>query len=1166
MRSFFIALLVVFTSLSAFNQTSNITDIRNIFDEKGDYYFQKEEYKKAILYFNMAFQKDSKNYYSVLRKAEAFEALGLYPQAVACYQLAFESNLRISNVYRLQYALALLEVGNVSEFEKWISQYKEVVTSDTRGKNYIATKDDRAKLYKDTTIIKVTSVDEINTVASEITPMPREEQLIFASNAQNNIYHLLATDYSSGKLTKAEPYNTSLNSSNNELAANFYDISNSLYFSRSGDNNSDLKTFETFIPLNAQENLEVIEVSIEGFTNIGHVAFNSEGTSMFFVSDATGGNGGLDIYSADFENGQWVSPKNLGASINSNGDDMYPFIVNDTILYFSSDGHNGFGGFDLYKANLNTGKIENLGGSINTAYNEFSLSFTNNGNTAYFASDRPGGKGGEDIYRAHILDLQIKYAYVHKVRTNIEDDKINLYISNGDEYNIASGDSGFDFSFLPQEPYKLVIQRENTTADNIVKKQNYATTELLKPQPTQKAEIPLQAGMKFQFTAGFRPLSNAYVSDLENMAGDYQTSETSTIDLTALAKELLFTDGEIYTIRFVKDKERTTGYKAKGESSLFVNNEEVNLFGQTFFIVLPLDNEANFNIATDIDHFKENFNPKKYGVVIDKGAVFTDDTEADKQLISLLVNTENISDISTENKLNAEYISIIPGSEYILSMSKLDQTTNEEIEIFVPLTRGVKYNLGSEPDAQDEFEKAFATLIAGREGLEPSNEEVIDISILSKELDFQAGDIMSFNLLPAKSFGKVNYSTEETRLTLDGQEIKLNKEDRYAINVPFLKDRNLNIQTDINYVLENFELQDIVIALDTIPFFWEIAVDTTGLSTSSADWLSVKVNTEKADEVESKNQLVSNELSIIPGKEYILTVSKKDAITGKETEIIVPLTRKVKYDFTSKPMSESEYQKSLNDFLASQDEFETTGGELIDISMLSKELEIKEGDDVSFSLLPAKVFKDGKIITEASRSNLYLDQKVVEFTQIQKYTINIPLNDQQVNIQTDIEHIQEIFEPGSYTLDVDTLSFFAEITVDTTGYGYMVQQESEITDPVFDVVVVNFDLDDYSLRPKAVYTLDGNVVEELQKDNRLYVTIKGYTDGLGNADYNKELSRKRANSVKDYLQTMGIGEDRIRTFSFGDSHKLKEGVKWEDLSEKELEKHRKVEIVIYLPE
>ena len=127
------------------------------------------------------------------------------------------------------------------------------------------------------------------------------------------------------------------------------------------------------------------------------------------------------------------------------------------------------------------------------------------------------------------------------------------------------------------------------------------------------------------------------------------------------------------------------------------------------------------------------------------------------------------------------------------------------------------------------------------------------------------------------------------------------------------------------------------------------------------------------------------------------------------------------------------------------------------------------------------------------------------------------------------------------------------------------KQKEVITDPVFDVIVVNFNLNDYSIRPDAKTILADKVIGVLKGDSRLYVTIKGYTDPLGDEAYNERLSKNRAQAVKDFLASNGIGESRIRTFSYGETLSLKPGEKWEDLSEAELAKLRKVEIVIYLP-
>ncbi|MBN1949985.1 MAG: OmpA family protein [Bacteroidales bacterium] len=358
-----------------------------------------------------------------------------------------------------------------------------------------------------------------------------------------------------------------------------------------------------------------------------------------------------------------------------------------------------------------------------------------------------------------------------------------------------------------------------------------------------------------------------------------------------------------------------------------------------------------------------------------------------------------------------------------------------------------------------------------------------------------------------------------------------------------------------------------MIMLDTVSFDAEIRIDTTGYGAKQeTGWLSMSVNTEVASEVGEDHKFVASEVSIIPGNEYILTVTKVDAETREKDEIFIPLLRDVKYDFTSKPSAEDEYQKSLDEFLAGRENIRTTEGTLIDITILSKELQIAEDDEVSFSLLPVKKLPKMPPVEANAKSSLFLDNKIVEFTYIHKYTINIPLSDAgNVNMQTNLQYLGNNFDPGSISIDLDTMSFFSEMTIDTTGLGDRIQPE-EITDPVFDVVTIYFNVNEHILQPEAKKIIQDKIIGELMLNPKLYVTIKGFTDGLGDEDYNLRLSRKRAASVQDYIKGYGIRSKHIRTFSFGETQILKEGIKWEDLSPQELSKHRKVEIVIYLPE
>jgi outer membrane protein OmpA-like peptidoglycan-associated protein len=937
MRTLILIILFGLLSNICYNQVNtDITERSNVYNKKGDYYLDRNEFKKAIIFYNMAYQKDTSDYFSVLKKADAFTKLKLFPQAEECYRIVVETNLQIGNVYKLKYALVLLANNKPDEFKHWIGLYNQVVEEEVKSENYLVSSEKRIQMYKDTSVVLV-------------------------SNTQ-----------------------------------------------------------------------------------------------------------------------------------------------------------------------------------------------------------------GKDTIR-----FKIKYAgYQNRKRSTIEDKQLYIVLSNGDEYTItASETNDFNFSFQPMENYKLIIQQENIKAEDILNDNKLTPQKqksiFLNPPPTQKDELKLEKGMKYQFSSGQYKITPEYLSSVNEIAGKYQVKNANAVDLTALVKELQLANGEIYTIKFERTIDPGESNKKIEISTVTMNDKAINIFGQSFLLILPDRAAENFAIETDIKEIEKTFSPKKYTLVIDNSPLFKSEVQsAQNGLITLTVNTKKIDEVKASNHLSAKEISIIPGTEYLLSLSKPDTKTGEPIEVIVPLTKGVKYNFTSLQESNTDYKKALAKYLLGREHIELANEEVINISILSKELEVQPGEDLSFTLLPVKKFGKQTTMAEvkKSSITVDDKIFEVSPDEKYTINVPFDQNRKVNFQTDLEYVQENFQSNAYTLSLDTNTFTSEIAVDTAGYGAlKSTGWLSMSVNTDSIEKVAKQNQFTAKGVSIIPGEEYILTVSKTDEVTGKKDDIIIPLIRQVKYDFTSNPESPEAYKKSLKEFIESRKDLKTTDGTVIDITLLSKELQIEKGDEVSFSLLPVKKLSKKTTTEVPGRSSLFLDNKLIEFTQIQKYSINMPLNDErQVNMQTNIEHLQENFEPGSFNLDVDTMSFFSEITVDTTGYGDRVQKEI-VKDPVFDVVTVNFDLNEHSLSPEVKKILQENVIEKLKTDNRLYVTIKGYTDPLGNADYNLNLSKKRAESVKEFLKSNNIGENRIKTFSFGASQSLKEGINWEDLDETELRKHRKVEIIIYLP-
>ncbi len=133
-------------------------------------------------------------------------------------------------------------------------------------------------------------------------------------------------------------------------------------------------------------------------------SFASDGKTLYFASKRSGGRGSSDIWRTELQrDGQWSRPVNLGDTINTRVEEMAPFIhPDDQTLYFSSKGHPGMGGLDLYYSRKGANGIwqvpVNMGYPINTFADEITLVVNARGDLAFISSDIPGGKGKQDVY------------------------------------------------------------------------------------------------------------------------------------------------------------------------------------------------------------------------------------------------------------------------------------------------------------------------------------------------------------------------------------------------------------------------------------------------------------------------------------------------------------------------------------------------------------------------------------------------------------------------------------------------------------------------------------------------------------------------------------------------------------------------------------------------
>ena len=150
------------------------------------------------------------------------------------------------------------------------------------------------------------------------------------------------------------------------------------------------------------------EVTADTISSYGHPAVSPDGTWLYFTSDMPGGSGGKDIWRINLKE-RGGSLENLGEWINTPGDEMFPYVRTDSVLYFSSNGRPGYGGLDIYRAELTpTGgwKVTNMGTPINSAGDDFGITF-GEGESGFFSSNRGDARGYDHIFEFHLPELKI---------------------------------------------------------------------------------------------------------------------------------------------------------------------------------------------------------------------------------------------------------------------------------------------------------------------------------------------------------------------------------------------------------------------------------------------------------------------------------------------------------------------------------------------------------------------------------------------------------------------------------------------------------------------------------------------------------------------------------------------------------------------------------------
>ncbi|MCW0484267.1 OmpA family protein [Gaoshiqia sediminis] len=193
--------------------------------------------------------------------------------------------------------------------------------------------------------------------------------------------------------------------------------------------------------------------------SVGHPAINVTGDTLVFVSDMPGGRGETDLYYSAKVAGQWQEPVRLSDDINTAGSEMFPFLDVRGNLIFSSDGHGGKGGLDLFQSNLNPafGVVE-MGEPFNSEADDFGLIFSPDRGFGYFVSNRAGGIGDDDIYLFNLDEYQIDLVTASKQTGDVLPGvSIIVYDHQGDlvTQGKTNNQGQLPLKFIPGLKYRL---------------------------------------------------------------------------------------------------------------------------------------------------------------------------------------------------------------------------------------------------------------------------------------------------------------------------------------------------------------------------------------------------------------------------------------------------------------------------------------------------------------------------------------------------------------------------------------------------------------------------------------------------------------------------------------------------------------------------------------
>lgn len=389
-------------------------------------YMLLDDPKNAELWYKKVYAVDAKNAETHLALARTYAANEKYNEAISEYEW-YKKNASASPQLEK-------EIEGCVNALKWKNQKTRYVVINEKSLNTEYAEYAPSYGKKGTLFFTSDRVGPLNGDIYEYTGKMYSD--IYSITYRRNIK--TPTEVKYDKVTPVQGINTKFND-----GVSTYDTKqNMMIYTICNDKNGKgmkCKLYSAYFDGTAWTESALLPFCIDSF-NSGQPALSKDGNTLYFSSDMPGGYGGKDIYKVKFnkKNKTWGEPENLGATINTDRNEVFPFVHPNGTLYFSSDGYVGMGRLDLFYSkplNESWSSPVNMKSPLNSGGDDFAIVLDESTENGYFSSNREGGKGKDDIYRFYMTPL------IFNISGVVRDKVTNKPVSNSSLAIFSSKDS-----------------------------------------------------------------------------------------------------------------------------------------------------------------------------------------------------------------------------------------------------------------------------------------------------------------------------------------------------------------------------------------------------------------------------------------------------------------------------------------------------------------------------------------------------------------------------------------------------------------------------------------------------------------------------------------------------------------------------------------------------